>query len=145
MRKFFGFGKKEEKKIITPEIQTKMETYKGQKHNPVEDDGITTESLFKVLDAETGKWVDVRELLGITEDDFKNNPDLMDCIKHMNTVAPLEEDPDDPKLTQKERHFKYFEQLDTLPLDGGKGGGMILANVDGAVSKDEIVTWDMWW
>ena len=109
MKKFFGFGKsKNAKPSITPEITDKMNNYKGQKHNPVEDDAITTESLFKVLDAETGQWVDVRELLGLTEDDFKNNPDLMDYIKHMNTVKPLEEETDE-NLTQKQRHFKYFE------------------------------------
>ena len=44
-----------------------MKEYKGQKYNPVEDDGITTESMFKIVDGETGERVDVRELLGITE------------------------------------------------------------------------------
>ena len=63
-----------------------MEEYKGQKHNPVEDDQITTESLFKVLDAETGEWVDVRELLGVTEEDFKNNPELYEVMKQMNNT-----------------------------------------------------------
>lgn len=40
--------------------------------------------MFKVTDADTGEQIDVRELLGLTEDDFKDNPDLLNIIKHMN-------------------------------------------------------------
>lgn len=72
-----------------------MENYGGQKPVPEEDDSITTESLFRVKDAATGEWVDVRELLGLTEEDFKDNPDLMDMIKHMNEVAPIDEESKD--------------------------------------------------
>jgi hypothetical protein len=32
--------------------------------------------LFKVIDKDNGEVVDIRELLGITEEDFKNNPEL---------------------------------------------------------------------
>lgn len=39
-----------------------------------------------MLDAETGEWVDVRELLGVTEEDFKNNPELYEVMKQMNNT-----------------------------------------------------------
>ena len=37
-----------------------MDQYKGQAYNPAEDDGITTESMFKVVDGDTGESIDVR-------------------------------------------------------------------------------------
>ena len=81
MKKFFGFGKK---KDVDPkrlqENKQKMAEYKGQPYNPAEDDGITTESLFKVVDGESGERIDVRELLGISEEDFKNNPELLQAL-----------------------------------------------------------------
>jgi hypothetical protein len=104
-----------------------MDSYKGQKFNPKEDSLITNESLFRVLDADTGKWVDVRELLGVTAEDFKNNPELYDILKQMNSAKPMEESKGDENMTQKERHFKYFEQLDTIPVDSKDPGGMELA------------------
>lgn len=57
-----------------------MDTYKGQSYNPAEDDGITTESMFRVVDGDTGERIDVRELLGLTEEDFKENPDLLQVL-----------------------------------------------------------------
>ena len=57
-------------------IKAEMQTYKGQRYNPAEDDGITTESLFKVIDGDTGQAIDVRELLGVTEEEFRSNPEL---------------------------------------------------------------------
>lgn len=112
-----------------------MQGYKGQKYNPAEDDGITTESLFKVIDGDTGEAIDVRELLGITEEEFKSNPELLQAMQHMNKIQPIEEQPQS-QITEKEekkengagkaaalgnpdqkaRHFKYFEMLDTLPV-----------------------------
>lgn len=82
MKKLFGFGKKDNSKTSAKLEETKkqMETYKGQKYNPIEDDGITTESMFKITDGETGEKIDVRELLGITEEDFKNNPEILQAL-----------------------------------------------------------------
>lgn len=59
-------------------------------YNPAEDDGITTESMFKVVDGDTGERIDVRELLGLTEEDFRDNPDLLNVLQHMNNIKPLE-------------------------------------------------------
>lgn len=98
MKKFFGIGKKEDPKAKAAKLEEtkkEMQLYKGQAYNPVEDDGITTESMFKVIDGDTGEVIDVRELLGITEDDFKENPDLLNILKHMNMKAPMEETKDD--------------------------------------------------
>lgn len=91
MKKFFGFGKKDDKKPSEKLEQTRqqMAAYKGQAYNPIEDDGITTESMFKVVDGDTGEKIDVRELLGLTEEDFLENPDLLNVLKHMNVKAPV--------------------------------------------------------
>jgi hypothetical protein len=72
------------------ETKVQMEQYKGQVYNPAEDDGITTESMFKVVDGDTGERIDVRELLGLTEEDFRDNPDLLNVLQHMNNIKPLE-------------------------------------------------------
>ena len=90
-----------------------MQSYKGQAYNPVEDDGITTESMFKVIDSDTGEKIDVRELLGLTEEDFAENPDLLNVIQHMNKKAPIQpqEDPSGSGLSQKQRHFKNYDLL----------------------------------
>lgn len=53
-------------------------------------------------------------------------------------------------MTQKQRHFKYFEQLDTIPIDasvlgGAPSQGAVLMNAEGGFGKDEIITWDQWW
>ena len=66
----------------------------------------------------------------MSEEDFKNNPDLLNCLQHMNNLKPVDsmvekkpmiEDEEETKdgidddtmhgggLAQKERHFKYFE------------------------------------
>ena len=115
-------------------VQNDMQSYKGQRYNPAEDDGITTESLFKVIDGDTGEAIDVRELLGVTEEEFRANPELRDAIAHMNRIQPIEEEkggapeieeekkeeeaPDRKvyPMDQKARHFRYYEQLNTLPV-----------------------------
>ena len=87
MKKFFGIGKKEAQSKPSEKLEKtklEMQQYKGQAYNPVEDDGITIDSMFKVIDGDTGERIDVRELLGLTEDDFKENPELLNIIRHMN-------------------------------------------------------------
>lgn len=74
-------------------MQAEMLNYKGQRYNPAEDDGITTESLFQVIDGDTGMAIDVRELLGVTEEEFRANPELRDAIAHMNKIKPIDERP----------------------------------------------------
>ena len=32
----------------------------------------------------------MRELLGLSEEDFKNNPDLLNCLQHMNNLKPVD-------------------------------------------------------
>ena len=171
MKKLFGFGNKKKASttskstIINETNKEAMANYKGQIYNPAEDDGITTESLFKVIDADTGEQVDVRELLGVTAEEFRANPELINALKHMNNIAPLEEskgdrkddaklvkeDQDPRKMTQKERHFRYFEMLDTLPVDCRieTTTGMeddehaIELQVDGA--EQTVISWNDWY
>ena len=95
MKKLLGFGNKKKSTttnkstIISQTNREAMANYKGQIYNPAEDDAITTESVFKVIDADTGEHIDVRELLGVTEEDFKSNPELINALKHMNNKNPI--------------------------------------------------------
>lgn len=104
-----------------------MQNYRGQKYNPAEDDQITTESIFNIIDGDTGKRIDVRELLGVTEEEFAADPELQAALAHMNKIKPIDSKPqvieEEKKeedgsriMDQKSRHFKYFEMLDTLPV-----------------------------
>ena len=94
-------------------LQAEMKTYKGQRYNPAEDDGITTEGLFSVIDADSGQAIDVRELLGVTDEEFKANPELQQALAHMNRIKPIDEPPqvveeekkEGEPMTQKARHF----------------------------------------
>ena len=60
MKKLFGFNSKKKASttskstIINETNKEAMANYKGQKYNPAEDDGITTESIFKVVDGDSG-------------------------------------------------------------------------------------------
>ena len=94
-----------------------MSSYRGQKYNPAEDDGITTESLFNVIDADSGQQIDVRELLGLSEEDFKNNPDLLNCLQHMNNLKPVD------SVLEKKPTIEDEESKDGWGDDDDNGGG----------------------
>jgi len=49
--------------------------------------------MFKVINADTGEAMDVRDMLGITEEEFKNNPDLLNALVHMNNIQPIDSMP----------------------------------------------------
>ena len=58
--------------------------------------------MFKVVDGDTGERIDVRELLGLTEEDFKENPDLLQVLKHMNNIRPIERDDEEESKDPQE-------------------------------------------
>jgi len=121
MKKFFGFGKsknpsnrdsKTTSQSKLDDIRGEMEGYKGQKYNPAEDDGITTESLFRVVDGDTGEAIDVRELLGVTEEEFRSNPELQAAIAHMNKIQPIEE--------EESKGAAAAQQIEEIKTGGGR-------------------------
>ena len=69
-----------------------MEAYQGQDKTPEINDGITKESLLSIIDKKTGQAMDVREVLGISEEDFKNNPELLEYLQEMNQAVPVQEE-----------------------------------------------------
>jgi hypothetical protein len=52
--------------------------------------------MFRVFDKDAGAMVDVREIMDFTEEDFKENPELLNIIKQMNETNPVS----NPVLTQ---------------------------------------------
>ena len=152
------------------DLQAQMQSYKGQRYNPAEDDGITTEGLFSVVDGDSGQAMDVRELLGVTEEELRAaGPEILAAMAHMNRIKPISEQPrieeekkeeGDGQLDQKARHFKYFNVLDTLPvarnaeganagassaarLDTDGGEHVVEMNAEGAYTN--VIAWDNWW
>lgn len=103
---------------------------------PKEDENITTQSLFKVTDKDTGEVLDVRELLGITEEDFRENPELYEVMMQMKTEAPVDDGVMEFQDT-KARLRKY--QYDIIGFD--EDTGQTAALVDG----EETVNWAEWW
>jgi hypothetical protein len=69
-----------------------MASYQGQDKTQEINDGITKESLLSIIDKKTGKAMDVREVLGISEEDFKNNPELLEYLQEMNAAVPVPEE-----------------------------------------------------
>lgn len=45
--------------------------------------------MFRVFDKDAGAMVDVREIMDITEEDFKENPELLNILKQMNETNPV--------------------------------------------------------
>ena len=54
------------------------------------NDELTIENMFMVYDKNAGAYVDVREIMDFTEEDFKENPELLDIIKQMNESNPVQ-------------------------------------------------------
>lgn len=55
------------------------------------NDELTVENMFRVFDKEAGAMVDIREIMDINEEDFKENPELLNIIRQMNQSNPIED------------------------------------------------------
>jgi len=55
------------------------------------NDELTVENMFRVYDKEAGAMVDIREIMDINEEDFKENPELLNIIRQMNQSNPIED------------------------------------------------------
>jgi hypothetical protein len=53
------------------------------------------------LTKKTGQAMDVREVLGISEEDFKNNPELLEYLQEMNQAVPVQEESKSNTNTEK--------------------------------------------
>ena len=53
------------------------------------NDELTIENMFRVFDKDAGAMVDVREIMDFTEEDFKENPELLNIIKQINETNPV--------------------------------------------------------
>ena len=125
-----------------------MASYQGQDKTQEINDGITKESLLSIIDKKTGKAMDVREVLGISEEDFKNNPELLEYLQEMNAAVPVPEETKENKrdMDQKARHFLNFGEFDTLPfemcqLDDDDSDTQTMATSQSVVEP----SWNEWW
>lgn len=65
-------------------------------NNSIEDtvekdinDELTIENMFKVYDKDAGTYMDVREIMDLAEDDFKDNMQVLEILKQMNASNPI--------------------------------------------------------
>jgi hypothetical protein len=147
MRKLFGFGKKDTPKTSEQLVKAKeeMKTYSGQKFNPAEDQNITTESLFKVIDKDSGEAVDIRELLGITEEDFKNNPELAEVLRSMNAQEPVKQDSDEESKTANTTVGSVAKKRWRRLHYDIIGTDEFLGKTEDLAEGGEQVNWGQWW
>lgn len=64
--------------------------------------------------------MDVRELLGVTEEEFRANPELQAAIAHMNQIKPIEE----TKSAAETQEIEEEKKEDSAKGAGGTGGIM---------------------
>ena len=108
------------------------------------------------MDKDTGEQIDVRELLGITEEDFRNNPQLLDVLQTMNLTMPVEEENYDGEdmsnvvrsTMAKKRHRKMnydiiggFENVLQAGDDVAVGHSSMASNV----ANQGAFNWAKWW
>lgn len=72
-----------------------MEQPKDQDHQqddvPEKDinDELTIESMFKIYDKDLDAYMDVREIMDFSEEDFKDNAQITQILKMMNENNPI--------------------------------------------------------
>ena len=49
--------------------------------------------MFMVYDKDAGTFVDLREIMDVTEDDFKDNKQVASILKQMNETNPVQQMP----------------------------------------------------
>jgi hypothetical protein len=54
------------------------------------NDELTVESMFMVYDKDAGTFMDVREIMDFTEEDFKDNAQIQGMLKMMNESNPIQ-------------------------------------------------------
>lgn len=55
------------------------------------DDKFTIESMFRVYDKDAGTYVDLREIMDFSEEDFKENQQVSQILKQMNETNPVQQ------------------------------------------------------
>lgn len=65
--------------------------HEEDKEEPEKDinDELTIESMFSVYDKDAGAFLDVREIMDLTEEDFKDNQQVQGILKMMNESKPI--------------------------------------------------------
>jgi hypothetical protein len=86
------------------------------------NDELTIENMFMVYDKKAGAYVDVREIMDITEEDFKENPELLDIIKQMNETNPvlntatsIKPDESEMSMSNPEYYISHSKQM-SVPI-----------------------------
>ncbi len=57
---------------------------------PNYNEELTIEGMFQVFDKDAGTFMDVREILDIREEEFKENKEIVQILRDMNTKNPVQ-------------------------------------------------------
>lgn len=90
------------------------------------NDELTIESMFMVFDKDAGTYMDVREIMDFTENDFKDNAQIQGMLKMMNESNPIQppmyppiNPSDDPSVEMSMGPTKYYisnTKLSSVPI-----------------------------
>lgn len=75
------------------------------------NDELTIESMFNVYDKDAGTFMDVREIMDFSEEDFRDNHQVHGILKMMNESNPIQQLPQisqDPSMMDMSMPTKYF-------------------------------------
>ena len=71
---------------------------KGPAKDPYEDSKVdkqdekfSIESMFRVYDKDAGTYVDLREIMDFSEEDFKENKEVSQILKQINDTNPVQQ------------------------------------------------------
>ena len=56
-----------------------------------QDEKFSIESMFRVYDKDAGTYVDLREIMDFSEEDFKENKEVAQILKQINDTNPVQQ------------------------------------------------------
>lgn len=71
------------------QMQLKGENQEPEDNEKDINDQLTMESMFRIYDKDMGTFMDVREIMDFTDDDFKDNEQILSILKQMNQTNPV--------------------------------------------------------
>lgn len=87
------------------------------------DEKFTIESMFSVYDKDAGTYVDLREIMDFSEEDFKENHQVAQILKQMNETNPVQQISippqmkfDESEMSVSQNYYISNTKLSSLPI-----------------------------
>ena len=78
--------------------------------------------MFMVYDKDAGTFVDLREIMDFTEDDFQDNKEVAGILKQMNESNPVQQLPmmnskfDENEMSVSQNYYITNTKLNSYPI-----------------------------